>query len=72
MSETRRLTLAEAGTRAFDSIIPGERFRLSMPGLSLSEADRLQWHRGELIGQLTVWLDLPGIPSWTASRSRPA
>jgi hypothetical protein len=59
-----RLTLAEAGPREFEVVIPAERFRLRMPGLSLSlEADRLQWSRGDLMGQLTVTLDLDGVPS---------
>lgn len=59
-----RLTLAETGPREFTAIIPGERFRLSAPGLQLTlEADRLRWERGDLHGQLKVALDLQGVTS---------
>jgi hypothetical protein len=61
---TERLSLGEAGPRKFEVVIPSERFRLLMPGLSLTlEADHLRWERGELIGQLTVALDLAGVAS---------
>jgi len=58
------VSLAEAGARHFDEVIPGERYRLRVPGLMLDlEADHLRWERGELMGKLAVYLDLEGVAS---------
>jgi hypothetical protein len=39
----------------------GERYRLDIPGIAvIIEIDRLRRDRNELIGELSVWCDLPG------------
>lgn len=60
----RPLAIAELGKQEFETVIPSERFRLRFPGVLLTlEADRLRWERGgELVGLLTVRLDLNGVP----------
>ena len=61
MIEDRRLTLAEVGSRHFETVEAGSCYRLRVPGkLVTLEVDRLAWHRGELSGELLVRCDFAG------------
>lgn len=60
-SETRRLSLAETGERAFTVVEPGAVYRMNCSGIGVAfEIDRLAWHRHELHGELLVRCDLAG------------
>lgn len=60
-SDVPRMTLTEAGSRQFEIVEPGRHYRLTMSGIGATfDLDRVQWFKNELIGELTVAIDLAG------------